>query len=132
MILKRAVAAVFALVVGLALGACTSFSDTVTDHWPHFAGGEPNDVPPRPGAPGYANFIAHGQSAQSANAPAGNATPPTAGQTAAIAGQKPVSLNPQPSASAEPSAQYQKPAAPIAPAVAQPGGDPGVAQGGLY
>jgi hypothetical protein len=118
MIFKRLMAAAFALPLGLALGACTSFSDTVADHWPHFAGGEPNDVPPRPGTPGYANFIAHGQSAESANAPAGSAAPPAAGQTAAIGSQKPVSLDPQPSAPA--------------PAVARPSTDSNVVQGGLY
>lgn len=43
---------------GLNLASCGSF---VADHWPHWAGGLPDGVPPRPGAPGYAEFIAHGQ-----------------------------------------------------------------------
>jgi len=44
--------------LGLNLASCGGF---VADHWPHWAGGMPADVPPRPGAPGYADFIAHGQ-----------------------------------------------------------------------
>jgi len=43
---------------GLNLAGCGGF---VADHWPHWAGGMPADVPPRPGTPGYAEFIAHGQ-----------------------------------------------------------------------
>jgi len=43
---------------GLNLAGCGGF---VADHWPHWAGGMPADVPPRPGSPGYAEFIAHGQ-----------------------------------------------------------------------
>jgi hypothetical protein len=45
----------------LCLGSCASFSATVSDHWPTWAGGMPNDVPPRPGAPGYEEFLAHQQ-----------------------------------------------------------------------
>jgi hypothetical protein len=49
-----------AIMLGLALNlaSCGGF---VADHWPHWAGGTPEGVPPRPGAPGYAEFIAHGQ-----------------------------------------------------------------------
>jgi hypothetical protein len=50
----------------LTLGGCSSFSAYVSDHWPTWAGGMPADVPPRPGAPGYAEFISH----QGANDPA--------------------------------------------------------------
>jgi hypothetical protein len=53
--------AVAALSLGLTLGSCSSFSGYVADHWPRWAGGMPDDVPPRPGAPGYEEFIAHGQ-----------------------------------------------------------------------
>jgi hypothetical protein len=45
----------------LCLGSCASISATVSDHWPTWAGGMPNDVPPRPGAPGYEEFLAHQQ-----------------------------------------------------------------------
>jgi hypothetical protein len=46
---------------GFLLGACSSFSGYVSDHWPTWAGGMPKDVPPRPGAPGYDEFLAHQQ-----------------------------------------------------------------------
>jgi hypothetical protein len=131
MTFNRALVAVFALVMGLALGACSSFSDTVSDHWPHFAGGEPNGLPPRPGTPGYATYIAHGQSTESV-APAGSTPPGASGQTAVVSSQKPVGGNQQPSAYAEPAPQYRQQAAPLTPAAARPSGDPSVAQGGLY
>src|SRR5579885_1326898 len=59
MIRKRSLAAA-AAVLWLApmLGSCGGF---VADHWPHWAGGLPPDAPPRPGAPGYEEFIAHGE-----------------------------------------------------------------------
>jgi hypothetical protein len=53
----------------LLLGSCTSFSATVSDHWPTWAGGMPKDVPPRPGAPGYDEFLAHQQARDAAAAP---------------------------------------------------------------
>ena len=31
----------------------------MSNYWPHWAGGEPSDLPPRPGEPGYEEFIAH-------------------------------------------------------------------------
>jgi hypothetical protein len=46
---------------GLALGSCSSVSGYVSDTWPTWAGGMPKDVPPRPGAPGYEEFLAHQQ-----------------------------------------------------------------------
>jgi hypothetical protein len=49
------------LCLGLMLGSCSSFSGYVADHWPRWAGGMPDDVPPRPGTPGYDEFVAHGQ-----------------------------------------------------------------------
>jgi hypothetical protein len=55
---QRLIAAVTLLGFGLALASCGGF---VADHWPHWAGGLPADAPPRPGTPGYAEFIAHGQ-----------------------------------------------------------------------
>ncbi len=45
--------------VCLTFGGCSSFSSYVSDHWPTWAGGLPSDVPPRPGEPGYAEFISH-------------------------------------------------------------------------
>lgn len=58
------------LSLGLILSSCSSFSGYVADHWPRWAGGMPDDVPPRPGAPGYEEFIAHGQPSNAAAKPA--------------------------------------------------------------
>ena len=60
------------LSLGLILSSCSSFSGYVADHWPRWAGGMPDDVPPRPGAPGYEEFIAHGQPSNVAAKPAAN------------------------------------------------------------
>jgi len=49
------------LFIGLALGSCAPFVATVSDNWPTWAGGMPKDVPPRPGAPGYDDFLVHQQ-----------------------------------------------------------------------
>jgi hypothetical protein len=56
---RRLITAATLLGFGLNLASCGGF---VADHWPHWAGGLPADVPPRPGTPGYTEFIAHGQS----------------------------------------------------------------------
>jgi hypothetical protein len=71
MIVKRFITAAVVLCLGSGLGSCggAQFSGYVADHWPHWAGGMPADVPPRPGAPGYDEFIAHGQSGQDAATP---------------------------------------------------------------
>jgi hypothetical protein len=61
MIPKRLFKTAILLGLGLNLASCGGF---VADHWPHWAGGMPADVPPRPGAPGYADFIAHGKPEQ--------------------------------------------------------------------
>src|ERR1700749_1738777 len=58
---RRRLALPALLGVFLALGGCSSFSGFVADTWPTWAGGMPKDVPPRPGAPGYEEFIAHQQ-----------------------------------------------------------------------
>jgi hypothetical protein len=73
MIVKRLVAAGIVLWLGAALGACSPFAGYVADSWPHWAGGLPPDAPPRPGAPGYDEFIAHGEPAQNTTAPAADA-----------------------------------------------------------
>jgi hypothetical protein len=59
MTLQRFAAAGLALAAGLMLASCSGFSGFMADHWPHFAGGEPDGIPPRPGEAGYAQFIAH-------------------------------------------------------------------------
>jgi hypothetical protein len=85
--IKRFRAPMVVLCLGLGLGSCTSFAGIVSDHWPHWAGGMPDDVPPRPGAPGYEEFIAHAQPSKDAATPA-----PSAGKSnapAAPAGNRP-------------------------------------------
>lgn len=68
---KRKFVALSAIVaVSMALGGCSPFAGFVADHWPHWAGGMPEGVPPRPGAPGYDQFIAHGQDVTGAPKPA--------------------------------------------------------------
>jgi hypothetical protein len=127
---RRALAVAVVLGLGAVQGSCGSFPGYVADHWPHWAGGMPDDVPPRPGAPGYDEFIAHGQ------------TGPDAGKSTAAAPQpifstaKPKS---QPAATAaEPSAVTPAPAVP-AQAVDMPTPtddrrteDPSIVKGGLY
>ncbi|HYA05617.1 MAG TPA: hypothetical protein VEF90_06970 [Xanthobacteraceae bacterium] len=89
--IKRLPAIMAVLGLGLLLASCGSLAASVADHWPHWAGGLPDDVPPRPGAPGYEEFIAHKGTTQdattasavektSATAPAA-ATPPPAVST---------------------------------------------------
>ena len=77
MILKRYALALTALCFGLGLGSCTQISGSVSDHWPHWAGGEPADAPPRPGSPGYQDFIAHRQASTDAAKTAAAPAPPS-------------------------------------------------------
>lgn len=122
MTVKRFIAASFVFGIGAALGSCggaseNGFSAYVADHWPHWAGGMPADVPPRPGQPGYAEFIAHGQADQQpikTVAPAAQAAPPAN----------------QPVAASAPA-----PAPPVEAAQPTPTGpeeDTGAVRGGLY
>ncbi len=91
--IKRLFALTVVLCACLTLGACSSFSGYVADSWPTWAGGMPKDVPPRPGAPGYEEFIAHQQNNEAqAAAPAGSAA---AGPAATpVAATAPVANNP--------------------------------------
>lgn len=150
MIIKRLLAASTVLTLAMMLSACGGY---VADHVPHWAGGLPADAPPRPGAPGYDEFIAHGEP-PAQNAPAAGADPvPTTGavggtsaapSTAASAPQaktqaktaaKGRSGNVQigrlqtapPSPKAEPEAAAS--ADPVEPPTAD---DPSVVKGGLY
>jgi hypothetical protein len=68
--IKRLLTPTTVLGLGLALGSCGSVAGAVADHWPHWAGGMSNDVPPRPGAPGYDEFIAHDRAKTVATTPA--------------------------------------------------------------
>jgi hypothetical protein len=80
---KRWLAATAVLGVCLALGGCSSVAGFVTDSVPTWAGGMPKDVPPRPGAPGYEEFIAHQQRQDAAAGAAPAGTPAQAGATTA-------------------------------------------------
>ncbi len=73
--IQRFFAPTLVLLSGLALGSCASVSATVSDHWPTWAGGLPKDVPPRPGTPGYDEFMVHqqGKDVAPATAPPQNA-----------------------------------------------------------
>jgi hypothetical protein len=88
---RRLLAATAVLGTCLALGGCSSVAGFVSDSVPTWAGGMPKDVPPRPGAPGYEEFIAHQQRQDTAATPAGTpaqaaaATAPVTTGTAAVA-----------------------------------------------
>jgi hypothetical protein len=113
MIVQRLRPVFIALGLALSLGSCGGMAGFTSDHWPHWAGGEPNGVPPRPGAPGYDEFIAHQQSIA------------TQAQSAAPGGQ-PVAA--PPTAPAPPAAPAAAPTAAAAPAET----DTPVGRGGLY
>ncbi len=87
--IKRLFAPTMVLCACLALGACAGFSGYVSDSWPTWAGGMPKDVPPRPGAPGYEEFIAH-QQHNEVPAPAAAAPAPTPVAAAPPAANSPV------------------------------------------
>jgi hypothetical protein len=152
MIVKRLLVAGVALWLGAMLGACSPFAGYVADHVPHWAGGLPPDAPPRPGAPGYDEFVAHGEPAQNTAAPAADATNgATSGATpspAAAAASTPsktpsgktrnskngkVQIGRVQSAPAQASAEQEREApAPAEPAENPPAEDTSVTRGGLY
>ena len=131
------------------LGACAPFGGFVADHVPHWAGGLPADAPPRPGAPGYDAFIAHGEPAQNAQTPeSGNAAGATSengsGSTVpssraaagppqfqARSGKVQVNRVPPPPAQANAQRPTQA-AAPVDPVGTPSAEDPSVVKGGLY
>jgi hypothetical protein len=61
MMVKRFSVALIGLGLGLLLGSCGPVAGFTSDHWPHWAGGLPAGVPPRPGTPGYDDYVAHRQ-----------------------------------------------------------------------
>lgn len=74
MMVKRLFVALIGLGLGLALGSCGPVAGFTADHWPHWAGGLPAGVPPRPGTPGYNDYVAHRQGeTEPAKPAAGNA-----------------------------------------------------------
>ena len=148
--MRRLGAASVLLCLAAMLGACSPFAGFVADHVPHWAGGLPPDAPPRPGAPGYDDFIAHGepqpQSAPAAGAsadpatstPTGTVTAPNTAASAPPAKALPAKgrngnvqigrLQTKPaSAAAESEA-----AAPAEPVETPTADDPSVVKGGLY
>ncbi|HUZ33614.1 MAG TPA: hypothetical protein VMV19_16160 [Xanthobacteraceae bacterium] len=134
--LRRRRAAAALVCTCLALGGCSSFSGYVSDHWPTWAGGMPTDVPPRPGAPGYAEFISH----QEAKDPATSASvtdQPGAAPAVATAPTGAVTASPLATGPVVAPAVATIPAA-AAPAIvqAQPASHridtPAAVQGGLY
>jgi len=124
--IKRLVGLAAALSVCAALGGCTSFSYFVSDHWPTWAGGMPNNVPPRPGAPGYEEFIAH-QEGRQAQAPAAGSTAPGAAAPAAPESTGAVTSS-APAAAPGTANAY----APVEPAGALQPDNQAAVQGGLY
>src|SRR5262249_19815991 len=78
MIPKRLFTAAIVLGIWLNLARCGGL---VADHGPHWPGGLPVDAPPRPGTPGYAEFVSHGQ----AKPEVANAAPPQPPAAAAAA-----------------------------------------------
>jgi hypothetical protein len=136
---KRRVGAAVAFCFALALGACSPFSGYLADRWPHWAGGEPTGLPPRPGTPGYAEFVAHGQPPPNPEA-AGDVQHPAADQTAQIVSQKPAAEvqrtsvfgGPQiaaPRQSVPPNSQPSPQSPPVSGGAS---GDGSVLRGGLY
>ena len=124
--IKRSFAPAVILSVGLAVGACTPFANTVSDYWPTWAGGMPKDVPPRPGAPGYDEFLLRqqGKDVAPSAAPSGNAN-----AQAAVPAAPPTNANAQVMPSAAPSGNAN---AQAAPAGTPPRNDQAAVQGGLY
>jgi hypothetical protein len=91
---KSVAAPAAVLFLSLILGSCSSFSGYVADHWPRWAGGMPDDVPPRPGSPGYEEFVAHGQPSNVAAKPAANDGNPAAADVKTNAAASPASEQP--------------------------------------
>jgi len=121
MIVQRLCLVLLVLGLGPALGSCSSVAGVASDIWPHWAGGEPADVPPRPGKPGYEEYVAH----QQGNPPP--AAPAEAAQPAAAAAAAPTA-SPPPPAAGEPVA-----GAPVGPVTTAPAEDNAVVRrGGLY
>lgn len=124
---KRCIAALLVCAVGLALSACGA--NYVADYWPHFAGGEPNDLPPRPGSPGYRKYIEHGQPPDGGNAPAASGQPPAGGVTPEFAARQPGGGAQQAPAGSTAAAPAQQPVSAAPPPRTT---DQNVGQGGLY
>lgn len=120
--IMRSIAPTMVLFACLALGSCAGFPGYVSDHWPIWAGGLPSDVPPRPGAPGYEEFISHQQGKDAASS--ATAAAPAAPAATPVAATAPVG------AAAMPPADTGN-APPASPGMRRTD-DQGLVQGGLY
>ena len=118
--------------LSLALGACSPFSGYVSDNWPHWAGGEPTGLPPRPGSPGYAEYIAHGQAVQNPEAAGGATQSPPAVETTQSVTQAPNSTMQKTSIFGGPGVAAPKPSVPAPSSAEAAGDDASVVHGGLY
>jgi hypothetical protein len=122
-----------AVCVGLVLSACSPFSGYVADNWPHWAGGEPTGLPPRPGSPGYADYIAHGQPVPNPDAASGVAQSPAAAETTQTVSQTPSGPVRKTSIFGGPQVAAPKPNVQSPPPPAEGATDDGsVVRGGLY
>jgi hypothetical protein len=124
---KRVIGAAVALGFALALGACSPFSGYVSDNWPHWAGGEPTGLPPRPGMPGYAEYTAHGQPVQNPEAAAGATQSPPPVETTQAVSQTPAGTVQRTSIFGGPQVAAPRPSVPP---TAQPAAQPPPASGG--
>jgi hypothetical protein len=122
MVQKRLITVATVLAIGLLVASCGGF---VADHWPHWAGGLPADAPPRPGTPGYAEFVAHGQPTPDTKSDAPQQ--PTATASAVQSGAQQAPVAPAPAAPAIPAAPVRAGAPETA-----TGQDSSVVNGGLY
>jgi hypothetical protein len=117
----RALLASLAFALALLLGSCSSYSDFVANHWPHLAGGEPAGLPPRPGEPGYAHFMASEAGQDPSSEVAGQARPTAAAAKSSM--KSSISRKPSPAASPSPATTARK-------SMMTPAHN--VVQGGLY
>jgi hypothetical protein len=129
---KQGVGAAIAVCLVLALGACSPFSGYVADSWPHWAGGEPTGLPPRPGSAGYSEYIAHGQPAQNPEAPTGAAQAPPAVETTQTVSQTPTGTVQRTSIFGGPQVAAPRPNVQAPPPADAAGDDPSTVRGGLY
>jgi hypothetical protein len=116
----------------LALGACSPFSGYVADNWPHWAGGEPTGLPPRPGSPGYAEYISHGQPVQNPETAMGAAQAPPAAETTQTVSQTPAGTAQKTNIFGGPQVAAPRPNVQAPPPADAASDDGGLVRGGLY
>ena len=96
MMVKRLYVAMMGLGLGLSLGSCAPVAGFTADHWPHWAGGLPAGTPPRPGTPGYDDYVAHRQAETEPAKPAATGAVANAPAAPAPAGVEPQSDDDRP------------------------------------